>query len=82
MANGNISLLEVYSRCAKGFVYVCFDQHLLRPDQFTEPKVMLEFSREHQEKRFLKEIEDEIKQLSTDEVDLEVWLFRPTGMGF
>ncbi|XP_041367889.1 uncharacterized protein LOC121382369 [Gigantopelta aegis] len=48
-----------------------YRKHLLRPDQFTEPKVMLEFSRENQEKRFVKEIENEIKQLSTDEVDLE-----------
>lgn len=33
---------------------------------------MLEFSRKHQEDRIVKEMEDEVLQLSKEEVDLEV----------
>ncbi|CAL1529605.1 unnamed protein product [Lymnaea stagnalis] len=48
-----------------------YRKHLLRPDQYQPPKKMLEFSRKHQEERLIQETEAEIKQLSSDEVDLE-----------
>ncbi|XP_046546105.1 uncharacterized protein LOC124256185 isoform X2 [Haliotis rubra] len=53
-----------------------YRKHLLRPDQYTEPRDMLLFSRQHQEKKFVQEIEQEIKQLSAEEVDLEEKLER------
>ena len=34
---------------------------------------MIEFSRKHQEEKLVKEQEDELRQLTEDEVDLEVW---------
>lgn len=48
-----------------------YRKHLLRPDQYQPPKKMLEFSRQHQEHRLQQETEQEIRQLSSDEVDLE-----------
>ncbi|GFN78714.1 pleckstrin-like protein domain-containing family a member 7, partial [Plakobranchus ocellatus] len=48
-----------------------YRKHLLRPDQYQPPKKMLEFSRQHQERRLQQETEEEIRQLSSDEVDLE-----------
>ncbi|XP_005099495.1 uncharacterized protein LOC101852180 [Aplysia californica] len=48
-----------------------YRKHLLRPDQYQPPKKMLEFSRQHQEDRLIQETQEEIKQLSSDEVDLE-----------
>ncbi|RUS73061.1 hypothetical protein EGW08_019176 [Elysia chlorotica] len=48
-----------------------YRKHLLRPDQYQPPKKMLEFSRQHQEHRLQQETEEEIRQLSSDEVDLE-----------
>ena len=47
-------------------------QHLLSPDQYSPPKKMLEFSRKQQEDTIVKEIEDDVKQLTQDEADLEV----------
>ncbi|KAK3766182.1 hypothetical protein RRG08_025182 [Elysia crispata] len=48
-----------------------YRKHLLRPDQYQPPKKMLEFSRQYQEQRLQQETEEEIRQLSSDEVDLE-----------
>ena len=53
-------------------------QHLLRPDQYQAPRKMLEFSRQYQEERVVASIENDVRQLSTTEVDLEVrlsWMF-------
>jgi hypothetical protein len=47
-------------------------QHLLRPDQYQAPRKMLEFSRQHQEDRVIAGIENDIRQLTATEVDLEV----------
>ncbi|KAH9499957.1 hypothetical protein Btru_076009 [Bulinus truncatus] len=48
-----------------------YRKHLLRPDQYQPPKKMLEFSRKNQEDRLIQKTEAQIKQLSSDEVDLE-----------
>ncbi|KAL5006547.1 hypothetical protein ScPMuIL_015353 [Solemya velum] len=48
-----------------------YRKHLLSPDQYIPPKKMLEFSRKHQEDTIVKEMEDEVIQLSKEEVDLE-----------
>ncbi|BFZ03945.1 hypothetical protein BsWGS_06984 [Bradybaena similaris] len=48
-----------------------YRKHLLRPDQYQPPKKMLEFSRKQQEERLIQKTEEEIKQLSSEEVDLE-----------
>ena len=50
----------------------------LRPGEYIPPKKMIEFSRKHQEDKLVKEQEDELRQLTEDEVDLEVnirWLW-------
>ncbi|XP_055957642.1 uncharacterized protein LOC126823425 isoform X2 [Patella vulgata] len=48
-----------------------YRRHLLQPDQYTEPKDMIQFSRQRQENKMVEEIENEIKQLTDEEVDLE-----------
>ena len=50
-------------------------QHLLSPEQYSPPKKMLEFSRKQQEDTIVKEIEDDVKQLTQDEADLEVYVY-------
>ena len=47
-------------------------QDRLRPGEYIPPKKMIEFSRKHQEEKLVKEQEDELRQLTEDEVDLEV----------
>ena len=49
-------------------------QDRLRPGEYIPPKKMIEFSRKHQEEKLVKEQEDELRQLTEDEVDLEVKL--------
>ena len=46
----------------------------MRPGEYIPPKKMIEFSRRHQEDKLVKEQEDELRQLTEDEVDLEVGL--------
>ena len=41
---------------------------------------MIEFSRRHQEDKLVKEQEDELRQLTEDEVDLEVGLLLNTSI--
>lgn len=53
-----------------GVIFVL--QHLLRPDQYTAPKELLEFSRQRQEDKIIEGIKEDIKQLDHEEVDLEV----------
>ncbi|XP_055899076.1 uncharacterized protein LOC106074128 isoform X7 [Biomphalaria glabrata] len=48
-----------------------YRKHLLRPDQYQPPKKMLEFSRKNQEDRLIQNTEAQLKELSSDEVDLE-----------
>ncbi|KAK3598782.1 hypothetical protein CHS0354_020894 [Potamilus streckersoni] len=52
-----------------------YRKHLLSPDQYSEPKKMIEFSRRTQEDRIIKEMEADVKQL-TKEADLEEKLDR------
>lgn len=51
---------------------ISLSQHLLRPDQYQPPRKMLEFSRKYQEERVVASIENDIRQLTATEVDLEV----------
>ncbi|XP_076450249.1 uncharacterized protein LOC143286534 [Babylonia areolata] len=48
-----------------------YRKHLLRPDQYQAPRKMLEFSRQHQEQRFVSGIQNDVRQLTAAEVDLE-----------
>lgn len=50
-------------------------QHLLSPEQYSPPKKMLEFSRRNQEDQIVKEIEEDVKQLTQEQADLEVKQF-------
>ena len=45
----------------------------MHPNEYTPPKKLLEFSRKHQEDRLTREQQEGIKNLTEDEVDLEVW---------
>lgn len=45
---------------------------MIPPEQFTPPKGMILFSRQHQENKLTNKQEQELKQLTEDEVDLEV----------
>ncbi|XP_070199352.1 uncharacterized protein [Littorina saxatilis] len=48
-----------------------YRKHLLRPDQYQPPRKMLEFSRQHQEDKVIAGIENDVRQLTATEVDLE-----------
>ena len=47
-------------------------QHLLSPEQYSPPKKMIEFSRRNQEDQIVKEMEEDVRQLTQEQADLEV----------
>ncbi len=54
------------------YFFLSILQHKLAPGEYRAPRKMIEFSRKHQEDKLVKEQEDGLKQLTEDEVDLEV----------
>ncbi|XP_060565630.1 uncharacterized protein LOC132724715 isoform X3 [Ruditapes philippinarum] len=53
-----------------------YRKHLLSPEQYSPPKKMLEFSRKHQEDQVIQGIEEDVKQLTQEQADLEEKLNR------